>query len=177
MDPRDFASSALREVRHSPFAEAFPLFATLGSGLLQLLLPIVLDRTYHASSPMSQSRTPMASNANARKRPVETVDLTEDDFDEQPAHKRSSQASGVPDDRHNHSGFTHSQVAASQPTQSQRDSWLEEEDANDTIVLLASSQEGANGTEETEHYEIYGMCFCYFWLLYSKLVYCSVQAF
>ncbi|KAI4223136.1 MAG: hypothetical protein L6R36_005639 [Xanthoria steineri] len=97
---------------------------------------------------MSQSRTPMASNANARKRPVETVDLTEDDFDEQPAHKRSSQASGVPHDRHNHSGFTHSQVTASQPTQSQRDSWLEEEDANDTIVF--------NGTEETEQYEIYG---------------------
>ncbi|KAI4103934.1 MAG: hypothetical protein LQ339_004051 [Xanthoria mediterranea] len=104
---------------------------------------------------MSQSRTPMASNANARKRPVETVDLTEDDFDEQPAHKmpRSSQASGVPHDPHNHSGFTHSQVIACQPTQSQRDAWLEEEDANDTIVL---SQEGANGTEETEQYEIYG---------------------
>lgn len=100
----------------------------------------------------------MASNANARKRPVETVDLTED-YDEQPAHKtpRSSQASGVTHGRHDNSDLTHNQLTASQPTQSQRDSWLEEEDANDTIVL---SQEGANGMEETEQYEIYGMCLC-----------------
>ncbi|KAL8841686.1 MAG: hypothetical protein Q9176_003081 [Flavoplaca citrina] len=105
---------------------------------------------------MSYPRTPMASNANSRKRPVETVDLTEDDFDDQPAHKtpRSSEASHVNSYRYdNDNNVTRNLSTASQPTQSQRDSWLEEEDANDTIVL---SQEGENGTEEAEQYEIYG---------------------
>lgn len=121
---------------------------------------------------MSHPRTPMASNANARKRPVETVDLTEDDYDEQPALKtpRSSQASGVTHGRHDNNDLMHNQLTASQPTQSQRDSWLEEEDANDTIVL---SQEGANGTEETEQYEIYGMYLCCLWLRHSKPINCS----
>lgn len=103
----------------------------------------------------------MASNANPRKRPVETVDLTEDDFDDQPAHKtpRSSEASHVsPYPYDNDNNVTRNLPTASQPTQSQRDSWLEEEDANDTIVL---SQEGENGTEEAEQYEIYGMSFSY----------------
>ncbi|KAL8656478.1 MAG: hypothetical protein Q9226_002651 [Calogaya cf. arnoldii] len=97
----------------------------------------------------------MASNANVRKRPVETVDLTEDDVFDQPVQKtpRSSQADSVTHSRPNTIGAAHSQPTASQPTQSQRDSWLEEEDANDTIVL---SQEGDNGTEEIEQYEIYG---------------------
>ncbi|KAL8849641.1 MAG: hypothetical protein Q9221_005408 [Calogaya cf. arnoldii] len=101
---------------------------------------------------MPHPRTPMASNANVRKRPVETVDLTEDDFNDQPVQKtpRSSQADSV---THSRPITTPSQPTSSQPTQSQRDSWLEEEDANDTIVL---SQEGDNGTEETEQYEIYG---------------------
>ncbi|KAL8717229.1 MAG: hypothetical protein Q9225_005514, partial [Loekoesia sp. 1 TL-2023] len=81
----------------------------------------------------------MAPNANPRKRAVETIDLTED-HEDQPAFKtpRSSQTNGV---------------ASSQPTQSQRDSWLEEEDAHETILL---SQEGSDGSEETEEYELYG---------------------
>ncbi len=106
----------------------------------------------------------MASNANPRKRPVETIDLTEDDFDDQPAHKtpRSSQASHAsPYQYNNNNNVTHNLPTASQPTQSQRDSWLEEEDANDTIVL---SQEGENGTEEPEQYEIYGMSLLCTWL-------------
>ena len=106
----------------------------------------------------------MASNANPRKRPVETVDLTEDDFDDQPAYKtpKSSQASHVNSYRFdNDNNVTRNLPTASQPTQSQRDSWLEEEDANDTIVL---SQEGENGTEEAEQYEIYGMSYSYLWL-------------
>lgn len=49
---------------------------------------------------------------------------------------------------------THSQSTQSQPTQSQRDAWVEEEDANDTILL---SQEGDDGQEETEEYELYGL--------------------
>ncbi|KAL8782498.1 MAG: hypothetical protein Q9213_005337 [Squamulea squamosa] len=96
----------------------------------------------------------MASNANTRKRPVETVDLT-DDTDE-PAHKtpRSSQASGVTHMHHGDSGLAYQSLpTASQLTQSQRDAWLEEEDANDTILL---SQEDDNGVEEMEHYELYG---------------------
>ena len=103
----------------------------------------------------------MAPNANVRKRPVETVDLTEDDFNDQPVQKtpRSSQADSV---THSRPITTPSQPTSSQPTQSQRDSWLEEEDANDTIVL---SQEGDNGTEETEQYEIYGTSSSSFGLL------------
>ena len=100
------------------------------------------------------SRAPMASNANSRKRAIETIDLTED-YDDQPAFKtpRSSQASGVTPSRHVNGDLVHNQPTASQPTQSQRDAWLEEEDANDTIML---SQEGGDGVEETEQYEIYG---------------------
>ncbi|KAL8948423.1 MAG: hypothetical protein Q9222_005389 [Ikaeria aurantiellina] len=86
----------------------------------------------------------MAPNANARKRAIETIDLT-DDFDDQPPSKtpRSSQSNGI----------TQSQPTLSQPTQSQRDAWLEEQDANDTIVL---TQEGNGGEDDTEEYEIYG---------------------
>ncbi|KAL8915762.1 MAG: hypothetical protein Q9172_006686 [Xanthocarpia lactea] len=96
----------------------------------------------------------MASNANSRKRAIETIDLT-DDFDDQPAFKtpRSSQASGATQSRHINGDLVHNQPTASQSTQSQRDAWLEEEDANDTIML---SQEGGDGVEETEQYEIYG---------------------
>ncbi|KAL9604526.1 MAG: hypothetical protein Q9219_000491 [cf. Caloplaca sp. 3 TL-2023] len=81
----------------------------------------------------------MAPNANPRKRAIETVDLT-GDKDDQPVYKtpRSSQATTI---------------VSSQPTQSQRDSWMEEEDANETILL---SQDGANGEGETEEYELYG---------------------
>ncbi|KAL9031140.1 MAG: hypothetical protein Q9196_000816 [Gyalolechia fulgens] len=81
----------------------------------------------------------MAPNANPRKRPIEVVDLTAEN-DDQPTFKtpRSSQATTV---------------SSSQPTRSQRDSWREEEDAHETILL---SQEGNNGTEETEEYELYG---------------------
>ncbi|KAL8736232.1 MAG: hypothetical protein Q9166_000387 [cf. Caloplaca sp. 2 TL-2023] len=109
---------------------------------------------------MSYSRTPMASSANSRKRPVETIDLTED-HDDQPVSKtpRSSQASGIFHSQPNHSQTIHNPPTKSQPTQSQRDSWLEE-DANDTIML---SQEGDDGAEETEQYEIYGT-------LHSKIV-------
>ncbi|KAL8696081.1 MAG: hypothetical protein Q9201_007834 [Fulgogasparrea decipioides] len=91
----------------------------------------------------------MAGNANARKRAIETVDLT-DDGPDQPAFKmpRSSQASSI-----THSQPNRSAPASSQPTQSQRDSWVEEEDANDTILL---SQEGDDGQEDTEEYELYG---------------------
>lgn len=82
----------------------------------------------------------MAPNANPRKRAVETIDLTED-HEDQPVLKipTSSQTNGV---------------ASSQPTQSQRDSWMEEEDAHETILL---SQEGSDGAEETEEYELYGL--------------------
>lgn len=88
---------------------------------------------------MSQSRPAMAPNANPRKRAIETVDLTGEN-DDQPTFKtpRSSQANTA---------------TSSQPTQSQRDSWLEEEDAHETILL---SQDGNNGREETEEYELYG---------------------
>ncbi|KAL8712307.1 MAG: hypothetical protein Q9220_003458 [cf. Caloplaca sp. 1 TL-2023] len=91
----------------------------------------------------------MAPNANARKRAIETIDLT-DDLDDQPPSKapRSSQSNNTPQ-----SQPTHSQPTQSQPTQSQRDAWLEEQDANDTIVL---TQEGGSGGEDTEEYEIYG---------------------
>ncbi|KAL8937424.1 MAG: hypothetical protein Q9216_004435, partial [Gyalolechia sp. 2 TL-2023] len=89
---------------------------------------------------MSRSRPPMAPNANPRKRAIETVDLTGDNND-QPAFKtpRSSQVDTL---------------TSSQPLQSQRDSWLEEEDAHETILL---SQDGNNGTEESEEYELYGI--------------------
>ena len=82
----------------------------------------------------------MAPNANARKRAIATVDLTGDD-EGQPVPKtsRSSQMSSI---------------NSSQPIQSQRDAWLEEENAHETILL---SQEGNNGAEETEEYELYGM--------------------
>lgn len=95
----------------------------------------------------------MAANANPRKRPVETVDLTEDD--DQPVYKnpRSSQVSGITHSQPSNGRSAPNQPTSSQPTPSQRDSWLEEEDANDTILL---SQEGDNGAEEAEQYEIYG---------------------
>ena len=86
---------------------------------------------------MSHHRAPMATNANARKRPVETIDLT---GDEQLPFKapRSSQTDAY---------------STAQPSQQERDSWVEEEDANDVLYF---SQEGGNGMEETEEYEIYG---------------------
>ncbi|KAL8696716.1 MAG: hypothetical protein Q9224_002655, partial [Gallowayella concinna] len=65
----------------------------------------------------------------------------------------SSQVSGVTHNQSSNNRIIQNQSTSSQPTQSQRDSWLEEEDANDTIVL---SQEGDNGVEESEQYEIYG---------------------
>lgn len=80
----------------------------------------------------------MAPNANPRKRAIETVDLTGDQAD-QPMHKtpRSSQ---------------NDVVMSSQPTQSQRDAWIEE-DAHETILL---SQEGNDGVDGEEEYELYG---------------------
>ncbi|KAL8839507.1 MAG: hypothetical protein Q9170_001730 [Blastenia crenularia] len=82
----------------------------------------------------------MAPNANPRKRAIETVDLTGDNNEDQPQFKtpRSSQTINV---------------TSSQPTQSQRDSWMEEADAHETILL---SQDGNDGAEETEEYELYG---------------------
>lgn len=80
----------------------------------------------------------MAPNANPRKRAIETVDLTGDQ-DDQPMYKtpRSSQ---------------NDVVMSSQPTQSQRDVWIED-DAHETIVL---SQEGDDGADGAEEYELYG---------------------
>lgn len=86
---------------------------------------------------MSQLRAPLASNANGRKRPIETIDLTGDD---EPTPKTS---------RHGQSE-TFAQI---QPSQIQRDSWLEEDDANDTIFI---SQQGDEGGEDAEEFELYG---------------------
>ncbi|KAI4129439.1 MAG: hypothetical protein LQ338_002220 [Usnochroma carphineum] len=81
----------------------------------------------------------MAPNANPRKRAIETIDLT-GEHDDQPVYKtpRSSQTDVV---------------MLSQPSQSQRESWMEEEDAHETITL---SQEGNDGAAEGEEYELYG---------------------
>ncbi|KAL8989148.1 MAG: hypothetical protein Q9177_001905 [Variospora cf. flavescens] len=91
---------------------------------------------------MSHSRPPMASNANPRKRAIETIDLTDDQID-QPVYKtpRSSQNDVVMTSQ------------SSQPTQSQRDSWMEEENAYETILL---SQDDGNDGAEAEEYELYG---------------------
>lgn len=84
----------------------------------------------------------MASNANPRKRAIETIDLTDDQID-QPVYKtpRSSQNDVA------------MATQSSQPTQSQRESWMEEENAHETILL---SQDDGNDGAEAEEYELYG---------------------
>ncbi|KAL9020661.1 MAG: hypothetical protein Q9185_002109 [Variospora sp. 1 TL-2023] len=84
----------------------------------------------------------MASNANPRKRAIETIDLTDDQID-QPVYKtpRSSQNDIVMASQ------------SSQPTQSQRESWMEEENAYETILL---SQDDGNDGAEAGEYELYG---------------------
>ena len=91
---------------------------------------------------MSRSRAPLAPNANGRKRPIDTIDLTGGSDDE--AYERAPKAS---------KSSQTNVINYSQPTQSQRDSWLEENDANETIIL---SQEGGNDAE-AEEFELYGL--------------------
>ncbi|KAL8685772.1 MAG: hypothetical protein Q9218_007554, partial [Villophora microphyllina] len=95
----------------------------------------------------------MAPNANSRKRPIETIDLT-DDNDVQPVSKtpRSSQSAGFVHSQPTPNSSVHALSSQSQPTQSQRDSWIEEDDANDTILL---PQGADNGDDYTEQYELY----------------------
>ncbi|KAI4211169.1 MAG: hypothetical protein LQ351_006069 [Letrouitia transgressa] len=86
---------------------------------------------------MPQFRAPLASNANGRKRPIETIDLTGDD---EPAPKTS---------RH----YQSETFTQTQPNQTERDSWLEEDDANDTIFI---PQQGDDDGEDAEEFELYG---------------------
>ncbi|KAL8634452.1 MAG: hypothetical protein Q9228_007953, partial [Teloschistes exilis] len=90
----------------------------------------------------------MADNANARKRAIETVDLTGDD-DTQPSSKapRSSEpliSSPVPVQP------PQTQPTGSQPIQSQSDFWIENE-ANNTILVPQETDDG----EDFEQWELY----------------------
>lgn len=98
---------------------------------------------------MSYPRTPMADNANARKRAIDTVDLTGDD-DMQPSSKAPRSTSPLPSSPVPVQP-SQTQPTGSQPIQSQSHSWIEDE-ANNTIMVPQETDEGP----DFEQWELYG---------------------
>ncbi|KAL8666559.1 MAG: hypothetical protein Q9202_001357 [Teloschistes flavicans] len=91
----------------------------------------------------------MADNANARKRAIDTVDLTGDD-DTQPSSKAPRSTSPLPSSPVPVQP-SQTQPTGSQPLQSQSHSWIEDE-ANNTIMVPQETDEGP----DFEQWELYG---------------------
>ncbi|KAM0723526.1 hypothetical protein Q7P37_000513 [Cladosporium fusiforme] len=90
-----------------------------------------------------------ASNANGKRKRVETVDLTADDSDDHASKRQSARQAPSSSSTHGRGGaFVPS---ASQHGMDERQDWLDD-DEDDINVLVGSSQDDAEGTDQLHHY-------------------------